>query len=247
MNKAGHWVTVFERNDRIGGLLQYGIPTMKLSKEVVQRRVNLLAEEGIVFKTNMNVGKDISATELVDSHDAVLLSLGSTWPRDLTVEGRSLVGIEFAMTFLETWQKKQMGNVVDTERITARGKNVIVIGGGDTGCDCIATSLRQGAKSITTFEILPQPPPTRGKDNPWPTYPRVFKVDYGHEEVKLKFGKDPRQYNTVTKEFLDDGEGNVKGVKTVLVEWKKDDAGRWQMAEVEGSEKVRLFLFNALY
>ncbi|XP_018022904.1 glutamate synthase [NADH] isoform X2 [Hyalella azteca] len=238
LNKAGHSVTVLERNDRIGGLLQYGIPTMKLSKEVVQRRVQLLAAEGVEFKTNAYVGKDISAKELRDSHDAVVLCMGATWPRDLPIAGRSLNGIEFAMTFLETWQKKQMGNVLDTERVTARDKNVIVIGGGDTGCDCIATSLRQGAKSITTFEILPQPPPSRGRDNPWPTYPRVFKVDYGHEEVQLKFGRDPRQYSTLTKEFLDDGAGNVKGVKTVQVEWTKDDAGRWKMDEIAGTEKV---------
>ncbi|KAF2365727.1 Glutamate synthase NADH/NADPH small subunit 1, partial [Trinorchestia longiramus] len=238
LNKAGHSVTVLERNDRIGGLLQYGIPTMKLSKEVVQRRVQLLAAEGIEFKTNTDVGRDITAKELKDSYDAIVLCMGATWPRDLPITGRSLNGIEFAMTFLETWQKKQMGNELDTERITARDKNVIVIGGGDTGCDCIATSLRQGAKSITTFEILPQPPPSRGRDNPWPTYPRVFKVDYGHEEVQLKFGRDPRQYSTLTKEFLDDGAGNVKGVKTVQVEWTKDEAGRWKMDEVAGTEKV---------
>lgn len=238
LNKSGHTVTVLERNDRIGGLLQYGIPTMKLSKEVVQRRVQLLEKEGIEFKTNVNVGVDISPKELRDNHDAVVLCMGATWPRDLPIPGRALKGIEFAMTFLETWQKKQMGNTLDTERVTARDKNVIVIGGGDTGCDCIATSLRQGAKSITTFEILPQPPPTRGGDNPWPTFPRVFKVDYGHEEVQLKFGKDPRRYSTLTKEFLDDGAGNVKGVKTVEVDWTKDAAGRWQMKELEGTEKV---------
>ncbi|RXG57114.1 putative glutamate synthase [NADPH] [Armadillidium vulgare] len=143
------------------------------------------------------------------------------------------------MNFLETWQKKQMGNNIDYQKINAKDKNVIVIGGGDTGCDCIATSLRQGAKTITTFEILPQPPPSRGKDNPWPTFPRVFKVDYGHEEVRVKFGNDPRQYSTLTKEFIDDGNGNVCGVNSVQVEWTKDESGRWQMKEIEGTEKVR--------
>ncbi|CAL4100267.1 unnamed protein product [Meganyctiphanes norvegica] len=238
LNKAGHWVTVYERNDRIGGLLQYGIPTMKLSKEVVQRRVNLMAEEGIEFKTNVNVGKDISAKDLHEEYDALLLCMGATWPRDLPIPGRQLEGIHFAMALLETWQKKQMGNDINTAKLHAKDKDVIVIGGGDTGCDCIGTTLRQGAKSITTFEILPQPPPSRGKDNPWPTYPRTFKVDYGHEEVKVKFGKDPREYSTLTKEFIDDGTGKVAGVKSVKVEWTKDECGRWQMKEVEGSQKV---------
>ena len=153
IQQAGHTVTVLERNDRIGGLLQYGIPTMKLSKEVVQRRVQLLQAEGIEFKTNSEVGRDISAKELRDSHDAVVLCMGATWPRDLPITGRSLNGIEFAMTFLETWQKKQMGNTLDTERVTARDKNVIVIGGGDTGCDCIATSLRQVSNEILTIDF----------------------------------------------------------------------------------------------
>lgn len=238
LNKAGHSVVVYERNDRVGGLLQYGIPTMKLSKQVVQRRVQLLAAEGIEFKTNINVGKDISAKELHDEFDAVLLCTGATWPRDLPIPGRQLQGIHFAVSFLEAWQKKQMGNDVNLPHLLAKDKDVIVIGGGDTGCDCIATSLRQGAKSITAFEILPQPPPGRGKDNPWPQWPRIFRVDYGHEEVKLKFNKDPRQFSILSKEFLDDGNGNVCGIKTVLVEWTKDDAGRWKMDEVPDSEKV---------
>ncbi|XP_071536685.1 uncharacterized protein [Panulirus ornatus] len=238
LNKTGHLVTVFERNDRVGGLLQYGIPTMKLSKEVVQRRVDLMRDEGITFKTSVNVGKDISAKDLQEEYDAVLLCLGATWPRDLPITNRQLEGIHFAMSFLETWQKKQMGNSIDHSALNAKDKDIIVIGGGDTGCDCIGTSLRQGAKSITTFEILPQPPPSRSNDNPWPTYPRVFKVDYGHEEVKVKFGRDPREYSTLTKEFLDDGTGRVAGVRTVKVEWTKDESGRWKMDEVEGSEKV---------
>lgn len=238
LNKAGHSVTVFERNDRVGGLLQYGIPTMKLSKAVVQRRVKLLEDEGIQFKTNSNIGKDIKAKELYDNFDAVVMCTGATWPRDLPIPGRQLEGIHFAMAFLENWQKVQMGNDIHVPKLLAKDKDVIVIGGGDTGCDCIATSLRQGAKSITTFEILPEPPTRRAADNPWPQFPRVFKVDYGHDEVKLKFGRDPRQFSTTSKEFLDDGKGNVAGIKTVKVEWTKDEQGRWKMEEVPNSEKV---------
>ncbi|XP_053987028.1 uncharacterized protein LOC128880703 isoform X1 [Hylaeus volcanicus] len=238
LNKAGHLVTVYERNDRIGGLLQYGIPTMKLSKQVVQRRVSLLAAEGITFKTGVNVGKDISAKELREQYDAMLLCTGATWPRDLPIPGRQLEGIHFAVSFLEHWQKKQMGNDTPLDmRLMAKDRDVIIIGGGDTGCDCIATSLRQGAKTITTFEILPEPPNKRGKDNPWPQFPRVFKVDYGHEEVSLKFGRDPRQFSTLSKEFLDDGNGHVSGIKTVTVSWTMEN-GRWKMEEVAGSEKV---------
>ena len=193
LNKAGHTVTVYERNNRIGGLLMYGIPTMKLSKEVVQRRVDLMAAEGVVFKPNVDVGKDVDPTELRASHDAVLLCLGATWPRDLPIEGRSASGIHFAMEFLQTWQQRQHGDNLDDLPLSAKGLDVLVIGGGDTGCDCIGTSLRQGARSITTFEILPQPPDTRAKDNPWPQFPRLFKVDYGHEEVAVKWGGDPRR------------------------------------------------------
>nr|XP_034824932.1 glutamate synthase [NADH], amyloplastic isoform X1 [Maniola hyperantus] len=242
LNKAGYTVTVFERNDRPGGLLQYGIPSMKLSKEVVARRIKLMAAEGISFKCSVDVGKDISAAELANEYKALILCMGATWPRDLPLKGRQLNGIHFAMEFLEGWQKKQAGPVPghgkDTPALTAKDKNVLVIGGGDTGCDCIATSLRQGAKSITTFEILPEPKKTRGQDNPWPQWPRVFRVDYGHEEVKVKFGNDPRKFSTLTKEFLDDGEGNVRGVNAVEVEWTRGPGGRWEMNEVPGSERV---------
>ncbi|KAL0267203.1 UNVERIFIED_CONTAM: hypothetical protein PYX00_009546 [Menopon gallinae] len=238
LNKAGHHVVVYERNDRIGGLLQYGIPTMKLSKEVVQRRVQLLSQEGIEFKTNINVGKDISAKELHEDFDAVLLCTGATWPRDLPIPGRQLQGIYYAVPFLESWQKKQMGNDIDLTNLLAKDKDVIIIGGGDTGCDCIATSLRQGAKSITAFEILPEPPEGRSRDNPWPQWPRILRVDYGHEEVKLKTNRDPRQFRILSKEFIDDGKGNVAGISTALVNWTKDDTGRWKMDEVPGSEKV---------
>lgn len=241
LNKAGYTVTVFERNDRAGGLLQYGIPTMKLSKEVVARRIKLMQAEGIVFKCNVDVGKDISANELASEYDALVLCLGATWPRDLPLKGRQLNGIHYAMEFLETWQKKQAGSthphMKDNPELNAKDKDVLIIGGGDTGCDCIATSLRQGAKTITTFEILPEPKKTRGLDNPWPQWPRVFRVDYGHEEVKVKFGNDPRRFSTLTKEFLDDGEGNVCGVLAVEVEWSRGAGGRWDMREVAGSQR----------
>lgn len=235
LNKAGHEVVVYERNDRVGGLLQYGIPTMKLSKEVVKRRIDLLTAEGITFKTNCAVGKDISAEELATGNDAVLITTGATWPRDLPLPKRDLNGIHFAMEFLESGQKKQLGGT--KPNISAEGKHVLVIGGGDTGCDCIGTSLRQGAKSITSFEILPTPPPSRANDNPWPQWPKVFRVDYGHDEVKVKFGKDPRQYSTTTKEFVDDGKGNIKGVNTVQVKWTQSPTGQWSMTEEAGSEK----------
>ncbi|GAB0093859.1 glutamate synthase [Sergentomyia squamirostris] len=235
LNRAGHLVTVMERNDRIGGLLQYGIPTMKLSKDVVKRRVDLMAAEGIEFRTNVNVGKDVLPSQLVKDYDAVMLTTGATWPRDLPLANRDLRGIHFAMEFLESGQKKQLGAAI--ENISATGKNVIIIGGGDTGCDCIATSLRQGAKSIVTFEILPEPPKGRAADNPWPQWPKVFRVDYGHEEVRVKFGKDPRQYSTTTKSFHGDGKGNIKGVDTVEVEWVKTPTGGWSMQDVPGTER----------
>ncbi|XP_048484949.1 glutamate synthase [NADH], amyloplastic isoform X2 [Plutella xylostella] len=241
LNKAGYFVTVFERNDRPGGLLQYGIPSMKLSKQVVARRIRLMQDEGIVFKCSVDVGNHISATDLAQEYNALVLCLGATWPRDLPLKGRQLNGIHFAMEFLENWQKKQMGAQThqrENPELSAKDKNVLVIGGGDTGCDCIATSLRQGAASITTFEILPQPKPARGGDNPWPQWPRVFRVDYGHEEVKVKFGNDPRKFSTLTKEFLDDGNGNVCGVSAVEVEWTRGAGGRWEMKELPGTEKI---------
>lgn len=245
LNKVGHSVTVYERNDRIGGLLQYGIPTMKLSKQVVQRRVNLMQQEGITFKTNTDVGKDVNANDLLQQFNAICVATGATWPRDLTIPGRQLNGIYFAMSFLETWQKQQMNannnnNPTDNPNptISAKDKDVIVIGGGDTGCDCIGTSLRQGAKSVAAFEILPQPPPSRDATNPWPQWPKIFRIDYGHEEVMLRSGKDPRLYQISSKEFLDDGAGNVKGIRTVQVEWVKDDKGGWKMQEVANSEQI---------
>lgn len=207
---------------------------MKLSKDVVKRRVDLMAEEGITFKTGVNVGKDLLASSLLADNDAILLTTGATWPRDLPLANRDLQGIHFAMEFLETSQKKLLG--APKELISAKDKDVIIIGGGDTGCDCIATSLRQGAKSITSFEILPEPPKSRAADNPWPQWPKVFRVDYGHEEVRVKFGKDPRQYSTTTKEFIG-ADGHIKGVRTIEVEWTQAPNGAWSMKEVTGTEK----------
>ncbi|ESO02185.1 hypothetical protein HELRODRAFT_65256 [Helobdella robusta] len=236
LNKAGHNVVVYERNDEIGGLLRYGIPTMKLSKEVVQRRIDLMVAEGIEFQTGVHVGKNKSIRELVNFNDAVILCLGSTWPRDLPIPGRHLNGIHFAVSYLETWQKKQTAKEVDYLPLYAKNKNVIVIGGGDTGNDCIGTSLRQGANSIISFEINSMPPKTRAKDNPWPTWPFIFRIDYGHAEVQNRTGKDPRIFNIMSKEFVDDGNGNVAGIRTVKLNWTKDEHGRWKMEEQPDSE-----------
>lgn len=239
LNRAGHRVTVLERADRIGGLLQYGIPNMKLSKEVVQRRVDKLTAEGVTFKTGVNVGKDVDPKELVNQCDALLLACGATKPRDLPIPGREADGVHFAMEFLTANTKQSVhGDQISEDFISAEGKDVIVIGGGDTGTDCIATSLRHGCRSVVNFELLPKPPEGRADDNPWPEWPRIFRVDYGHEEASAKFGQDPREYQLLSKEFVVDADGKVTGIKTVKVQWEKDSDGKWQMAEVEGSEKT---------
>jgi len=238
LNSAGHTVTVFERSDRIGGLLMYGIPSMKLDKKLLQRRLNIMEEEGIEFVPNVTVGKDISGSEMRNEYDAVLLAAGSTRPRDLPVPGRDLDGIHFAMEFLHANTKSLLDSShIDGNYISAKGKDVIVIGGGDTGCDCIGTSLRHGCKSITNFELLPKPPEARTDQYPWPTYPRILKTDYGHQEAIERFGEDPREYSILTKEFVGDGNGNLKAVKTVRVEWQKDKNEKWQMSEIPGSEE----------
>jgi len=239
LNKAGHLVTVFERSDRIGGLLMYGIPNMKLNKNVVQRRVDLLEAEGIKFITNTNVGKDYPTNKLLQEFDSVVLCGGSTKPRDLPVEGRQLKGVHFAMDFLHANTKSLLDSKLeDGKYISAKSKDVIVIGGGDTGTDCVGTSLRHGCKSIAQFEILPCPPSERQKDNPWPQWPKVLKVDYGQEEAEAVFGKDPRDYCISAKKFVGDENGFVKEVHTVNVGWKKDDNGRFISVEIPGSEKV---------
>jgi len=237
LNRVGHQVTVYERADRIGGLLTYGIPNMKLSKDVVQRRLDLMEAEGIKFVTGADVGRNIDPRELVDQNDAVLMATGATKPRDLPIPGRELAGIHFAMEFLTANTKSLLdSNLSDGKFISAEGKSVIVIGGGDTGTDCIGTSMRHGCTSLVNFELLPEPPQQRATDNPWPQWPKIFRVDYGHEEVAAKFGDDPRSYCIMSKEFIDDGAGNVAGIRTVQVDWVKED-GRFKPVELEGSEK----------
>ncbi|KAJ3400407.1 glutamate synthase [NADH], partial [Chytridiales sp. JEL 0842] len=238
LNKAGHHVTVYDRNDRFGGLLMYGIPNMKLDKGIVQRRIDLMRAEGVHFVSNAHVGKNVSAVELKNQNDALLLAMGATWPRDLRIPNRQLDGIHFAMEFLQKNTKSLLDSeLADNRYLSAKGKKVVVIGGGDTGTDCIATSLRHGATSIVNFELLPQPPATRAPDNPWPQYPRVFRVDYGHAEVAVVHGKDPREYQILSKEFVSDGQGKVKGINTIKVEWTRNEKGQWQMKEVPNSEQ----------
>ncbi len=238
LNKVGHTVTVYERADRIGGLLMYGIPNMKLDKNVVQRRLDLMAAEGVKFVTKANVGQNVDPKQLMAENHAVLLATGATKPRDLPIPGRQLKGVHFAMEFLT----KNTASLLDSQHadgqyISAKGKKVVVIGGGDTGCDCIGTSLRHGCTQLVNFELLDKPPEDRASDNPWPQWPRIFRSDYGHEEAAEKFGIDPREYTILSKEFLDDGKGNVKGIKTVRVRWTKQD-GRMNMEEIPGSEQI---------
>ncbi len=238
LNRAGHEVTVYERADRIGGLLMYGIPNMKLDKRVVQRRIDLMAAEGVRFVTGADVGRNVDARELYEEYDALLLATGATRPRDLDVPGRDLAGIHFAMEFLtaNTRALLDSGDPSVTP-IHAGDKDVVVIGGGDTGTDCLATAIRHGCRSLTNFELLPRPPQQRSPDNPWPQWPRIYRVDYGHEEAREKFGNDPRQFCILTKEFRGDSEGHVREILTVDVEWTRSD-GRWQMRELEGTERT---------
>ena len=239
LNKAGHKVTVYERDDRIGGLLTYGIPNMKLDKKVVKRRVDLMAEEGIKFVTNTEIGTDIPAPKLKEDFDAVILAGGARKPRDLPIDGRDLDGIHFAMEFLHKDTKSLLdSDHEDGKFISAKDKNVIVIGGGDTGTDCVSTSMRHGCKNLTQFEILPKPPEERAEDNPWPEWPNIYKIDYGQAEAKEKFGDDPREYQVMTKKFESDGNGNVKALHTVRVEWKSGENGSMKPVEIEGTEKV---------
>jgi glutamate synthase (NADPH) small chain len=240
LNSAGHKVTVYERADRIGGLLMYGIPNMKLDKkEVVQRRVDLMAAEGVKFVTNTEIGKDIPAQKLVDDYDAVVLCGGATKANDLPIEGRDLKGIHFAMDFLRANTKSLLdSNHKDGNYISAKGKNVIVIGGGDTGTDCCGTSLRHGCETLAQFEIMPRPPEERAEGNPWPQWPNVYKLDYGQEEAKARFGDDPRAYLIMTQKFVGDEDGHVKELHTVNIEWDKDENGRFVPKPIAGTEKV---------
>ena len=238
LNKAGHTVTVYERADRIGGLLMYGIPNMKLAKnEVVERRVQLMRDAGIEFITNTEVADGSNGSVAVDSlrenNDAVLLTTGATVPRDLPINGRELTGVHFAMDFLSANTKSLLDSELqDNAHISAKDKNVIVIGGGDTGTDCIGTSLRHGCKSLVNFELFPQPPQDRAANNPWPTWPKIFRVDYGHEEARVRQGEDPRVYSVSSLCFIGDNNGQLTGVRTVEVVMKD---GKFE--NVPGTEK----------
>jgi glutamate synthase (NADPH/NADH) small chain len=239
LNRAGHMVTVFERADRVGGLLMYGIPNMKLDKAIVDRRVKQLADEGVRFVTGTEIGKHIPADRLTKDYDSVVLCGGATQPRDLPVEGRSLGGIHLAMDFLTANTKSLLdSNHADGQYISAKGKHVVVIGGGDTGTDCVGTSIRHGARSVTQLEILPRPPDERAADNPWPQWPKIFRSDYGQDEAKALFGKDPRSFGVNTRRFLDDGKGGVKGIEIFEVEWKKGPDGRFGPQEVPGTQRT---------
>jgi len=240
LNAVGHDVTVYERNDRPGGLLMYGIPNMKLDKEVVMRRVRVLEESGVKFVMNTAVGKDISAKELVEKYDSVVLCGGATKGRGIQVEGKDLKGVHFAVDFLKANTKSLLDSEhKDGAYVSAKDKHVIVIGGGDTGTDCVATSIRHGCKSVNQLEILPEPPASRIDDsNPWPEWPKKIKVDYGQEEAISLYGRDPRNYLINTKKMVGDKDGNVKEIHTVEISWEKDSSGRLYPKEVPGSEKV---------
>ena len=239
LNKAGHWVTVFERSDRVGGLLMYGIPNPKLDKvRVVQRRVDQMAKEGVQFTPGVEVGVNYPADRLLREFDAVILCTGATKPRDLPIEGRSLQGVHFAMEFLHG-NTKALLDGRKVPQISAQGKDVIVIGGGDTGTDCVGTAMRHGCRSLAQLEILPRPPMDRAADNPWPEWPKVYRMDYGQEEASAAFGRDPRVYLTTAKKFRCDSDGRVTGVHTVEIEWQKDVKGRFTPKEVPGTEQVR--------
>ena len=231
LNKTGHWVTVFERSDRIGGLLRYGIPDFKLEKNILDRRIDLMKKEGIVFQVNTHVGVNLSAKQLKSEYDAVVVCGGASAPRDLPIPGREGHGVHFAMEFLPQQNKRVAGDQL-TENILATGKNVIVIGGGDTGSDCVGTSNRQGAKSVTQIELLAQPPLTRNENNPWPLWPMVLMTSSSHEEGVT------RQWSILTKEFLRDDRGNLTGLKIVEIKWGVNDQGKMGFEEIAGTERI---------
>ena len=239
LNKRGHEVTVYERRDRVGGLLMYGIPNMKLEKRIIERRIGLMKEAGVHFVVNADIGRDIPAEQLSNEFDSVILACGASNPRDIQAPGRDAKGIRFAVDFLS----EVTGRLLDSEfnevpTDLAKDKDVIVIGGGDTGNDCVGSCIRLGAKSVTQLEMMPKPLEERTKSNPWPEWPRILKVDYGQEEAIWKFGADPRVYQTTVKEFVKDKKGNLKEVVLVSLEAKKDEkTGRMNMVPVEGTEK----------
>ena len=239
LNHAGHLVTVYERADRAGGLLMYGIPNMKLDKAVVKRRIDLLAQEGINFITNTTVGVDFPVTKLHEDFDAIVLCCGATKPRDLPIEGRDLQGIHFAMEFLHANTKSLLDSDLENSAyISAADKHVIVIGGGDTGTDCVGTSMRHQCKSLTQFELLPKPPDERQPNNPWPEWPKIYRVDYGQQEAAARFGSDPRTYLVMTEKFVGDENGHVTKLHTVNVEWVASENGGFFPEKIPGSEKI---------
>ena len=245
LNRRGHSVTVYERSDRVGGLLMYGIPNMKLEKHIIERKTAVMQAEGVQFVTNVNVGRDITAEELLQQFDRVVLACGASNPRDINVNGREAEGIYFAVDFLRSTTKALLDNgLQEGSYICAKGKNVIVVGGGDTGNDCVGTCVRHGAESVMQLEMMPKLPDERAENNPWPEWPRVCKTDYGQEEAAAVYGSDPRVYQTTVKEFLKDENGKLCGV--VLVKLERDKNGR--MTPVEGSEyevKAELVLIAA--
>jgi len=239
LNRAGHLVTVFERDDRPGGLLMYGIPNMKLDKEqVVMRRLKQMEAEGVQFVCNTEVGANYAAEKLLKDFDAAILCTGATQPRDLPVEGRQLKGVHFAMDFLTANTKSLLDGQKNGSFIDATGQDVLVIGGGDTGTDCVGTAMRHGCKSLVQVEILPQPPLERAADNPWPEWPKVYLLDYGQAEAKAKFGDDPRAYLTTVKKFIGDDHGWVKAAVTVQIQWERNEKGQFIPRNVPGTEKV---------
>ena len=240
LNIRGHAVTVFERADRVGGLLMYGIPNMKLEKQIIDRKINIMKEEGVTFVTGTDIGKDIKASKLLHDFDRVVLACGASNPRDINAPGRDAKGIYFAVDFLKANTRSLLdSNFEDKKYVETKGKNVVIIGGGDTGNDCVGTSIRHGAKSVTQIEMMPKAPDKRAENNPWPEWPKVCKTDYGQEEAIAVYGHDPRIYESTVKEFIKDKNGNLKAVKIVKLSWEKDPAtGRMKMQEIAGSEQI---------
>ncbi len=240
LNRRGHSVTVFERSDRVGGLLMYGIPNMKLEKHIIERKVKIMEEEGIVFCTGVDVGRDVKARKLLQDYDRVVLACGASNPRDIKAPGRDARGIYFAVDFLTANTKSLLdSDFADKKYVDTKGKAVVIIGGGDTGNDCVGTAIRHGAKSVTQIEMMPKAPDQRAQDNPWPEWPKVCKTDYGQEEAIALYGHDPRIYETTVKEFVKDKEGKLKAVKVVKLSWEKDpESGRMKMQEIPGSEQT---------
>ncbi len=240
LNRRGHLVTVFEREDKPGGLLRYGIPNMKLEKQYIDRKLKIMEEEGVEFRVNCNVGKDVKPAQLLKEYDRIVLACGASHPRDIKATGRDAEGIYFAVDFLKSTTKALWSHdmqLKDGTYISAKGKNVIVIGGGDTGNDCVGTSIRHGAKSVLQLEMMPKAPDQRTETNPWPEWPRICKTDYGQQEAIAVFGHDPRVYQTTVKEFVKDKKGKLCKAVLIKLESKKDEkTGRMYMAEIPGSE-----------